>query len=107
MLVKTTNHPSRNTAARESFCVNFSCSFHIAGIGMMMMMRSQIALNAAYAYHDAPSSKQVPGCCLSQSLWMGLHSKTEAMAKAADPANMMAARIWANFFRFHWTKILR
>ena len=107
ILVATTNHPNKNTAASDSFCVNLSCSLQIAGIGMMMMMRSQIALNAAYAYHEAPRSKQVPGCRLSQTLWIGLHSKTEAMAKAVDPANTMAARMWAKTFRFHWTNIRR
>ena len=107
MLVATTNQPSRKTAARDTFCVHFSCSRQIAGMGMMMMMRSHIVLNAAYAYHDAPRSKQVPGCRLSQTLWMGSHSKTEAMAKAEDPANTAPARTWAKVFRFHWMNIRR
>ncbi len=47
MLVKTTNHPNKNTAARDTFCVHLSCSLQIAGIGMMIMMRSHIVLNAA------------------------------------------------------------
>lgn len=85
MLVKTTNQPNRKTAARDSFCVNLSCNLQIAGIGMTMMTRSQMVLNAAYAYHDAPRSKQVPGCRLSQSLCIGLHSNMEAMPNANDP----------------------
>ena len=98
MLVKTTNQPNRKTAARESFCVNLSCNLQIAGIGMTMMMRSQMLLNAAYAYHDAPRSKQVPGCRLSQSLCIGLHSNTEAMPNANDPTSTTPARTWANRF---------
>lgn len=107
MLVKTTNHPKRNTAARDTFCVHLSCSLQIACIGIMMMMRSHIVLNAAYAYQDAPRLKQLPGIRLSQTLCMGLHSNTEAMANAKDPTNIMPARTCANLFRFHWTNIRR
>lgn len=107
MLVKTTNHPKRNTAARDHFCVNLSCNLQIAGIGMIMMMRSHIVLDAAYAYQDAPRLKQVPGCRRSQTLCMGLHSNTEAMANANDPTNTVPARMCANVFRFHWENIRR
>ena len=107
MLVKTTNHPNKNTAARDTFCVHLSCNLQIAGIGIMMMMRSHIELNAAYAYQEAPRSKQLPGCCLSQTLCIGLHSNTEAIPNANDPTNTMPARIWANLFRFHWVNIRR
>ena len=107
MLVKTTNHPNRNTPARDTFCVNLSCSLQIAGIGMMIMMRSHIVLKAAYAYQEAPRSKQVPGCRLSQTLCIGLHSKTEAIAKAKDPAAIAPARMWANLLRFHWVNMRR
>ena len=107
MLVKTTNQPNRETAARDSFCVNLSCNLQIAGIGMTMMMRSQMVLNAAYAYHDAPRPKQVPGCRLSQSLCIGLHSNTEVMPNANDPARTTPARTWTNRFKFHWTNYWR
>ena len=46
-LVATTNHPSKKTPASDNFAVHLSCSLRMAGIGMMIMMRSQIVLNAA------------------------------------------------------------